>query len=568
MAVAVRAPRLSAAEMARKLADALTPNRFQQSFHAFLTELVWSRDEARAGLVRKFPNYPYLKDLCDALIERDLLLIEKSRRVLASWVVCAFDIWLCAGGQDPRWVNSEGQRVLLLSTRNRKVLLAALKQEGEQSSEWFLQERVKAILEESEARGLREAWPQFPTWTAKSDRITFHETNCYIAAVPEGQDKLRGAGSTFIHAEEVAFWPHAKPSITAALPVLQGGGHLCGVTTAQVSSFAAEIVKGKEEGEVVYRPGQVLPLTRTKTGWHVLTIHYSAVPHYDFKDASRGFTSDEDIRRELEIDWTASSGKRVYSQFDRRFHVAIEPLPFDPKQTLYCGLDMPGTPAFVPTQLNAYGQWLIYPSLSPSEDETIGVYEFGEMMADLLQREYAMPYGLDLEDLKVVIIGDPAGAAAPPRTGQSPKEQRACWDILRRGEELEIGTDEHGRRITERKPGWGWRIVPGAVDLATREAAVRARLATILADGHAALVVDPRATVVQEAFLGGHHYKQRADGRYELDAFKGYHSHTANACEYACTRLFAKPKRDPVRDPNEPRKEPFRSHASSSGRRG
>src|SRR4051812_32411645 len=41
---------------------------YSTDFHRFLTERVWTKDEAMGGRVRRFPTYPYLKDLCDDLI--------------------------------------------------------------------------------------------------------------------------------------------------------------------------------------------------------------------------------------------------------------------------------------------------------------------------------------------------------------------------------------------------------------------------------------------------------------------------------------------------------------------
>jgi len=212
-------------------------NPYQRSFTRFRTEMCYTKDEA-AGGVRLMPDWAYLREMDDALIEERLLLEEKARRVLASWHCCCFDVWLCAGGQDRRWPR------LLVDTGHRQVILAALKMDGFQSSSWFLENRVKFILDEFEVRGLRELWPTFPTWKWTAYQIQF-SNGSVIDAVPQGADKLRGPGATFIHAEELAFWPEAQQSVNAALPVLKGGGHFCGITTPNVGSFAHRIVKGE-----------------------------------------------------------------------------------------------------------------------------------------------------------------------------------------------------------------------------------------------------------------------------------------------------------------------------------
>lgn len=224
-------------EERRKRREAAT-NPFQRDFHKFLTELVWTKDEARAGVVRKVPDWPLFRDLTDDLITESLLFLDKSRRVMASWTVCAFDVWILAGGQDPRWPT------LMLSTHNRQVILASRKLEDLQGSQWFLHERVKFIVDELERRNVREHWPGFPTfeWTASQGRAS---NGSNIDAVPQGANQMRGAGATVIHAEEVATWEQAQPSIESAKMVTQGGGHMVCLSTAQVGTYAADLVLDK-----------------------------------------------------------------------------------------------------------------------------------------------------------------------------------------------------------------------------------------------------------------------------------------------------------------------------------
>jgi hypothetical protein len=228
-----RADRLVAA--VRKKKAEVEASVYQRDFHKFLTELVWTKDEARAGVVRQFPNHPYFLDLADDLLTESLLILDKSRRVLASWAVCAFDVWLLAGGQDPRWPT------LMLSTQNRQVVLASRKLEDLQGSSWFLQNRVRFIVDELERRNVRERWPGFPTfeWSQTEGKAS---NGSRINAVPQGPHQMRGAGGTFIHGEECATWEQQQPSIEAAKLVTQGGGHFCIITTAQVGCYLADVV--------------------------------------------------------------------------------------------------------------------------------------------------------------------------------------------------------------------------------------------------------------------------------------------------------------------------------------
>lgn len=307
---------------------------------------------------------------------------------------------------------------------------------------------------------------------------------------------------------------------------------------------------------------RVLPLRMTPDNVAVLTVHWSVVPGYDYASVTQG-QSDEDIRREVEIDWSATTGLRIYPQFNRQIHVASQPLTFDPRATLYCGWDFGGTPAFIPTQLNGYGQWLIFPPLAPPETETLGTYEFAEMVQHFLHSDFAEPHDLTVDRLKLVHYGDPAGAAPPAHTGDRPREMRSHFDIIRRGVEIVMGHDDQGRALVTRKPGFGWFIKPGAVDITTRLESVRARLTKLTPNGYPALVVDPAANEIIEGFGGGYCRRQRADGRYDHDPYKNFYSHVFDALGYVATRLFHRVRENEELDDDErPQRHIVVSHAA------
>jgi hypothetical protein len=227
-------------------------NPCRTRFWTFLRRCVWSVDEAKAGEIRRWPtglgrdgkSWDRLWLECeDALLRQRLLMFEKSRRVLASWLVCCFDIWLLAGGEDARWVNEEGVPVLCRSAHNRAVYLQARKLEGPAGAEWFLANRVARLLQGFEDNGGRHSWPDFPQWSAKTGTIEL-SNGSKIMAVPQGAHQIRGAAATLLHCEEVAFWEQAKPTIGAAIPTMRGGGHIVLVTTPQVGSYAKDIRDG------------------------------------------------------------------------------------------------------------------------------------------------------------------------------------------------------------------------------------------------------------------------------------------------------------------------------------
>ncbi len=305
-----------------------------------------------------------------------------------------------------------------------------------------------------------------------------------------------------------------------------------------------------------------LEYRQTRDGWHILGVGWEVVPGYDFAAACVGMGENE-IEMELKRNWSVTRGKAVYPEFNVDRHVAKQPLIFDPSRPLHCGFDWLGTPAFVPTQLNAHGQWLIFPSLSPPETESIAIYEFAEQVANHLLRRYAAPHGLSLDDLQMVHIGDPSGNNPPARTAGKRQETHSAFEILKKGSKMYLGEDDHGDPVYEQRPGWGWRVIPGAMRIKDRIEAVRARLTTTLHGGLSALVIDPAAQVVKDGFAGGYHYKKYSDDTYAREPEKNHSSHTSDCISYIATKLFARPSRADDRDEDEPLRPPVVSQASN-----
>lgn len=311
-----------------------------------------------------------------------------------------------------------------------------------------------------------------------------------------------------------------------------------------------------------------LPFRSTKDGWHIIEIDWFDVEGYQFEAACQGLTEDM-IRSEILRDWSVSTGRRVYSQYSPRIHRSVEPLQFWPDRPLTCGWDFAwggdSVPAFTPTQINPMGQWQIFPCLAPEEGSSMGAYEFCESVADYLLREFAVPHGLELEDLHLVHIGDPSGRARIPRPGEKAKEATSWYDIMNRGIDVHIGIDDHGDPVIEHKRGWKWRCIPGAVNITSRLEAVRSRLSMILPGGWPGLVVDVRAESIHSAFMGQYQYQEYNDGTFSRNPLKNRASDIMDSLGYAATKLFAQPKvddNDEEDDDDRSKREPFKSHAA------
>jgi hypothetical protein len=233
----VESPLERVATLSRHLSQLAEPptNPYQTDFHAFLTRLVWTKDEAAGGRVARFPEWPYIQDICDDLILRPKLFFEKSRRVLATWAACAFDVWVAGGGQDPRWPT------LMYATGNRQVFLCHRKFED---SNKYLRERVWFVIDELSRRRVWDDWPDFPQWHWKEGEISA-SNGSLITAVAQGSDQTRGFAATALHLEELAFWENAQETVEGALHTLRGGGHVYAITTPKANTYAKHIRDGK-----------------------------------------------------------------------------------------------------------------------------------------------------------------------------------------------------------------------------------------------------------------------------------------------------------------------------------
>lgn len=323
-----------------------------------------------------------------------------------------------------------------------------------------------------------------------------------------------------------------------------------------------------EDVSSVEKGGRIAPKRHTRTGWAITKVHWSVVPNYDIASARRKLTTEADRQMELEIDWTASRGKRVYPEFNRQIHVAREKLEWIPELPLRTGWDLPGCPAFIPTQVNHHGQWCLYPPITQPESVSISVYDFGMKVAAHLQETYATPLGMSLDEIEMVHVGDPAGNYRPANSGVKRQETRAAFEVLLHGSRIYLGDDEFGDPVYEEKPGLGWRVVSGAIDHTRRQEAVRSRLTTLLAGGLPAMVICPHAEEVINAFAGGYCYPEYEDGTFGREPLKNQVAHLANAIEYLATRLFVAPTRPHEEEEEEMTMQGFSGASSGSHRRG
>lgn len=227
-------------------ATSTTPVQLQRAADALLSPYVfiasWAKtfDEVEAGkqdgaLVRSFPRQPYIHAYISAWQKHSVILVPKSRRLLATWTFCALDYWIAAFRQ--------GAVVFIASTTRPK-------------SDKLL-ERCKFIHDHLPER------PDFPKPVMEikkgqmgdATRLVFPETRSVIQSVSQDPDELRQEGATLIHCEEFAHWQPQwqERAWTAMRPVTQGGGKIVVVSTPLAGTFFRDLVfdEGSLQSEAI-----------------------------------------------------------------------------------------------------------------------------------------------------------------------------------------------------------------------------------------------------------------------------------------------------------------------------
>jgi len=227
------------------------------------------------GGIKPFPNYPFALRLVQALTENRILIIAKSRQMMATWTVSAFTLHRCFYSQPGLYL------FLSKGARESGELLRRLKQISKNLPPIFSQE-IKA----------------------KRDEIEFLNGS-RIISLPATEFASRMYSPTGVFWDEMAFTPHDEEIWTSLKPAIDSGGTFTGVSTPN----------GKQN--VFYQLFKDDANTFGK-----LTLHYSEHPlrDDDWKiEAGRGISKTR-WRQEYEIDFGAMAD-RVFDEFDPEIHI-------------------------------------------------------------------------------------------------------------------------------------------------------------------------------------------------------------------------------------------------------
>lgn len=158
--------------------------------------------------IRKFPEKQYLKELIRIWWQSKLLIIAKSRQLMASWLFITLHYWLAA--------YHPGQFVFFQSKK---------------------EEDADALLDRANIVHMN-----LPEWITPPGKKTycwfdFSSIHSKIQAVSQSSDAIRSQTASAIFSDEVGFQPYARDAYAAAKPTIDGGGRWTGVSTPNGKEF-------------------------------------------------------------------------------------------------------------------------------------------------------------------------------------------------------------------------------------------------------------------------------------------------------------------------------------------
>ncbi len=257
----------------------------------FEGEVVWNwiRDNIKTldvmGGIKPFPDYPYLKELVSAMCRNRILIVAKSRQMMATWTVSAVFLYRALFDKPGLYLFlSKGARDSNELLKRLKVMQFGL------DSDYRSQIKIK----EGEAS---------------------FQNGSRIIALPATEYAPRMHSPSGVFWDEMAFTENSEGIWGAVKPAIDSGGYFVGVSTPNGM------------GNQFYHLFSDL-----ENGFAKLTLHYRQHPLRGeawLQQAQKGL-SEARWRQEYEIDFNVYLD-RIYSEFNPETHILNMPYLWTPE---------------------------------------------------------------------------------------------------------------------------------------------------------------------------------------------------------------------------------------------
>jgi hypothetical protein len=165
----------------------------------WLTEQVWTQDEA-SQQIRRWPDKPYLQELCAFIEAEPMLALPKSRRVMATWLVAG-------------WCTHRARYF-----PHNAIFIQS---EVEGKAAFVVDQRCVFIEDHLEEPRLRRPYHAVRTHDGAIGRVTYNATGSYLLAIAEGGEKMRTFTPSVLVLDESEFQPRGHQALVAALSMVE-----------------------------------------------------------------------------------------------------------------------------------------------------------------------------------------------------------------------------------------------------------------------------------------------------------------------------------------------------------
>lgn len=293
----------------------------------YFMQFIETEDEDRA-IFRPFPqDYDYLHRLNDAIINNQKVILLKSRRLLASWLMVMRHYWQAkfAGTKAPG---------------SKDVFRGALMSIGQTEAQYLIQR-----ISRSDKR--------LPDWLRMRNPLMVDnlmylefELGGTIQAFPLKREGPQTFGFTEVGFDEMALQEAVRTVWTGLIPTLGDRGKLVAVSTPNgKQNLFYDIWSNKDDAyKDIYR----------------IKLHWTDNPEHDdewFKKTTSGMDK-QMVARMFELSFAAYYGTPVWSTWNDRMHKAEETEVY-PDRPMFVGWDLGyNRPACIFAQRNSRDQWV------------------------------------------------------------------------------------------------------------------------------------------------------------------------------------------------------------------
>jgi hypothetical protein len=511
-------------------------------FRRFLQDCVYTQDEeARPELgeeiKKKFPYHKkYVQVLADQFLIERLIVLPKSRRMIATWLVAAYAVWyamfndrrniLWQAQTEKKSAHTLEEKMLYIMQHIPYSLMCPwVDRNRGRPPEGFPPELLNYYRPARDKSGLIEiCFQKYEALDTGEERLTDNST---IYAIAEGSHQWRQYTVSLGICDEFAFFANAADSIKGARPAVGLKGQLILVSSAN-HGYMAQMVE-RTDKEPVEQLMEGVRKWRSKQGYAIIELHYTADEEKRGIEWTEPFGKSErsgiarmgydeaQWKQEMEIDFTIFTGQPFYPEFKKQLHVhpvqAIPDLPF------ILGFDFGLTPSTAICQVDPKGIILV---LDEFTSENNGIEQHTDDLIYYMKSKYpwfkVKSRNDERDTAPVISYVDPAGAQ------RSQIDLTSAVDVLRRKGLNPYSSVQNPVERMEATKGYLTKFIPSPYD--------SSRVMPII-------LFDPKAKKLIEGMMGGCKISSSMRWRKE----KNEYSHIVEALEYILVAFGAVVKR-------------------------